>query len=282
MELVKDTVFKLQFGYTDYCAELYNYATKMDEATPDNITYCTLSSDDVGTALRNDLSFLVGNQLMMFSEAQSTYPYNMSMRMLFYCTEVYKRLLRERKLSIYHAPAFKVPTPRFCVICTGKSPAEPVMQLSDMYEIQCPFGENLELCVKVVHAEDIETDMDVPTCLREYLTFCQIYDALRTEHNDWDKHTIVREVKRLCLMQGVLKRVLSEYGKEFDDCVGAWYSKEEELDWEREHAREEGRAEGKREVVESIAAAVRAGVSPEEVIQKLLGGGNVQRMNLGQ
>lgn len=64
--------------------------------------------------------------------------------------------------------------------------------------------------------------------------------------------------------------------------MGAWYSKEEELNWEREHAREEGRAEGKREVVESIAAAVKAGASPEEVIQRLLGGGNVQRMNLGQ
>lgn len=252
-------------------------------------------------ALRNDLSFLVGNRLVMFSEAQSTYPHNMPLRLLFYCAEVYRRILRQSKVSIYHTPNLKIPAPRFCVLCTGKAPVADTLKLSDMFETGDRWGEGMELYARVIRLGDFSSTWDAPQCLNDYTAFCRIYDSVRAASSGLDKHAVVREVKRLCLAQGVLERVLTEHGKEFDVCVSGWITREEELDFEREAARAEGRkaglaegraegreaglVEGQQRLLKIIAEAAKHGLSTAELLKLLQSDqqkGGVNTLQLGQ
>ena len=98
------------------------------------------------TAFRCDLSFIVGDDLVVIVEHQSTINLNMPIRLLLYIAKLYENILDEN--SRYNRGLKKIPTPRFAVLYNGKEPfpERSELKLSDAYILK-DSGIHLELRV---------------------------------------------------------------------------------------------------------------------------------------
>ena len=87
---VKDSVFSDLFGIKRYLLQLYRTLHPEDETTAEDdlvdVTIDNVLTDD----LYNDLSFMVGDRLMVLVEAQSTWTANIVVRALLYLAQVWK------------------------------------------------------------------------------------------------------------------------------------------------------------------------------------------------
>ncbi|MCL2772803.1 MAG: Rpn family recombination-promoting nuclease/putative transposase [Oscillospiraceae bacterium] len=83
----KDSVFTRLFGEKDKLAELYN-AINGTKYTPDDITITTLENV-IFIGRVNDISFTIGDRLIVLIEHQSTVNPNMPLRCLLYIARHY-------------------------------------------------------------------------------------------------------------------------------------------------------------------------------------------------
>ena len=78
---VKDSVFCDLFSIPEYLLQLYRALHPEDtETDQDDLTIITLSSTFI-RAMYNDLGFLAGNRLIILVEEQSSWSYNLPIRM---------------------------------------------------------------------------------------------------------------------------------------------------------------------------------------------------------
>ncbi|GHU79592.1 hypothetical protein FACS189462_5300 [Spirochaetia bacterium] len=66
----------------------------------------------------NDISFVIADTLIVLIEHQSTINENMPIRLLFYITEIYKKLTGDE--DIYRERKIPLPRPEFIVLYTGR------------------------------------------------------------------------------------------------------------------------------------------------------------------
>jgi len=151
----KNSVFSLLFGNPEALRELYSAieGVVLPPDTPIDINTLTgaLYMDQI-----NDLSFTVGNLLVVIMEHQSTINPNMPLRLLMYIAYIYEKIIN-RKL-LYRTKLEKIPTPEFIVLYNGKEPYpdRSTLKLSDAFKDACgllgvknPAPPPLELVVQV-------------------------------------------------------------------------------------------------------------------------------------
>ncbi len=147
----KDTVFADLFSEdeTSKANFLSLYNALFDTNLTDEATLQNIRLDQVlYNSLRNDVSFLVDNRLIILAEHQSTINENMPLRFLEYVARLYERTQNPK--NRYLRKLVKIPKPEFFVFYNGEEeyPVEKILKLSDAF---LPEGSDvsLELIVKV-------------------------------------------------------------------------------------------------------------------------------------
>jgi hypothetical protein len=131
--------------------------------------------------INNDLSFTIGDNLVILIENQATINMNMPLRLLMYVARVYEGLLPRR--AVYAQKMVKVPRPEFIVLYNGKDemPDRLELRLSDAFR-EANTKEVLELTLTVYninpgHNEDIRKSSE---SLFNYSTFVAMAPGTRT------------------------------------------------------------------------------------------------------
>jgi hypothetical protein len=209
---------------------------------------CTLS-DVLFMDRVNDLSFTVGNRVLMFFEHQSTLSDNFPLRYLLYCGRVYEQIIANE--AIYHHKLIKIPTPEFIVLYNGIEPfpntsGKKIYKLSDAFAI-APETMPLELIVTAYDINDGKSSELLGKCktLREYSVF--IAKIRELQNSGTPREIAVKNAVKHCINNNVLAEYLQEKGSEVCNMLlQEWNWDLAEKVW-REEAREDGLQEGRQE-----------------------------------
>jgi predicted transposase/invertase (TIGR01784 family) len=251
----KDSVFSSLFSDPDILRELY-CALKDVSLPPDvPITINTLKNVLFMDRI-NDISFEIGDKLVVLIEHQSTINPNIALRFLMYISRVYEKILEPKKL--YSTKRRLIPRPEFFVLYNGAAeyPDETILKLSDSYEDIASLGlseddiPRLELIVKVVNINHGRNEEKVKKCitLADYSAF--VGKVHEYEKEGLGREEAIKKAIKYCLERDILKKFLEENSTEvlnmlltewnWDDAKQVWH--------------EEGREEGREEVIRNALA----------------------------
>ena len=274
----KDSVFSFLFSDFDNLRELYS-AIEGVSLPPDAKIDINTLSDMLFMEQINDLSFTVGNRLIVLIEHQSSINPNMPLRLLEYIAHVYEKIINRRKL--FHSKLEKIPTPEFIVLYNGKEeyPDHKELRLSDAFIDAADLrgknlGKSLELVVQVYNINYGHNHQILEKCealggysffvgkVREYQKVLPFEEAFK------------RAIK-YCIEHNILKQFLENHGSEvYSMALCGWDIEEARVAW-REEAREagleEGREEGREEEREVIARNALAKGIPLDLIHEITG-----------
>ncbi|MDR3355568.1 MAG: Rpn family recombination-promoting nuclease/putative transposase [Spirochaetaceae bacterium] len=243
----KDSVFSLLFSDPDTLRELYGAleGVTLDKKIP--VTINTLS-DVLYMERYNDISFTVGNKLVVLIEHQSSVNPNMPLRLLLYIARVYEKII-ERK-SLYRETPLKVPRPEFFVLYNGLKPYpdQATLRLSDAFERPEGLGgaglpAELELIVKVYNINKGHNEGIVKKCavLSGYSVFI---DKIRENRQTMALEGAMKAAIGYCIEHNVLSEFLMERSSEvINMLLTEWNWDDAREVWQQE-ARAEGRMEG--------------------------------------
>jgi hypothetical protein len=282
----KNSVFSLLFSDPETLRELYGAleGVILDKDIP--ITINTLS-DVLYMERYNDISFTVGNKLVILIEHRSTINPNMPLRILLYIARIYEKLIDSK--SLYRETLLKIPLPEFIVLYNGPKPYpdQSLLKLSDAFEnaeglAAAGLPAELELTVKVYninkgHNEDITRKCETLKgysifidTIREYRAAMPLEDAMKAGINYCVEHNILSKFLPEHSSE-VITMLLTEWN--WDDAKEVW--QQEAAEKAREEGRSEGRTEGwakgRTEGTKEIAKkALAEGVSLE-FVRKITG-----------
>ncbi|MDR0908270.1 MAG: Rpn family recombination-promoting nuclease/putative transposase [Spirochaetaceae bacterium] len=280
----KNSVFTLLLGQDkDALREIYGAIEGVFIDPNFEVTVDTL--DDVLFMDRNnDISFEIGDKLVILMEHQSSINPNMPLRMLFYIARIYENIIKRMKggeKKIYSSAEIKVPRPEFIVLYNGEAPYpdEAVVKLSSLFADTVFMNLDnapripLELSVKIYNINEGHNSKMVRknAKLKGYSIFIgkvrEFTEELRIAGNhekptDEDKREGIKRAVKWCIENGVLKDFMLEHGKE----VGSMLWTEWNWDDAKEVWQEEAKAEGR---MEDVTKLLKYGLTPEQVSEAL-------------
>ena len=262
---IRDTVFCHFMSNESHLLSLCNALNDAGYDESSNITINTLEGSFFSN-IKNDISFLLNNLMVVLIEHQTTINPNMPLRFLSYVDELYKRYTSTSHKKIYGDDLLKIPAPEFYVFYDGNdiSFEQQTLKLSDAFETQ---SDKLELTVHVYNLADGMNDELKRKCLPigEYSIFSNAYKHFRQQKMEID-HAVDAAVK-YCLENNVMVDYLKNNQKEVIDMFGFEWNEKEEREALLEIGEERGRLEGK---IESIKELMRnLNLSPEKAMTAL-------------
>ncbi len=276
-------MFRDLFGTEEnkrYALSLYNALAGTGYDDPGELELNTLD-DVIFMGVRNDVSFLVGDELVLW-EHQSSPNANMPLRGLLYFARLYdEHLGRLGPRTVFRRGLVELPTPRFVVFYNGggERPARYEMRLSDAFAGNDPAVEVVATVVNVNEGRNPELEAAC-AALAGYA-----FLVARVRERVSDGMPLGEAVERAiceCMDRGHLVEYLSEkkaqfastFMTEWDEEVFRQNLAEEERaeGYTEGHAegyaegRMEGYAEGREETASRMAdLLMQAGVDPEAV-----------------
>ena len=217
---IKDSVFTNLFQDKKYLLQLYKTLhpedTQVSEDALSDITIHNIMTNDV----YNDVGFMVGEKLLILTEAQTTWTENIAVRILIYLMVTYQDYIKKTKQNAYRSKKIKLPRPELYVIYTGdrKERTEYISLADEFFEGQKTF---LDAKIKVLYGSG-QGDI-----ISQYVTFTKVYDEQRKLHGRTRK--AVTETIRICKDKNVMKEYLEEREKEVENIMLAMYDEKEIL-----------------------------------------------------
>ena len=217
---IKDSVFTNLFQDKKYLLQLYKTLhpedTQVTEDALSDITIHNIMTNDV----YNDVGFMVGEKLLILTEAQTTWTENIAVRILIYLMVTYQDYIKKTKQNAYRSKKIKLPRPELYVIYTGdrKERTEYISLADEFFEGQKTF---LDAKIKVLYGSG-QGDI-----ISQYVAFTKVYDEQRKLHGRTRK--AVTETIRICKDKNVLKEYLEEREKEVENIMLAMYDEKEIL-----------------------------------------------------
>ena len=192
--------------------------------------------------VRNDVSFVLDDKLVLLLEHQSTINPNMPVRFLDYIVGLYQLQIEPRlKLS---QRKVSLPEPEFYVIYNGKAsyPARKELRISDLFKSNKNKTPQLELIVQVININDPDNKDFLESCslLNGYKKFIEKVEKYKALYGDKGYIMAIEE----CIKEGM---EISEYLKRKMKEVVEMLTAEHSYTLELEASREDGRIEGIRE-----------------------------------
>jgi hypothetical protein len=131
----KDTCFRFIFNRPEWALDLYNALRGTDHRDPSEIEFTTIG-DFLFMGMRNDVSFFIGSELMLW-EHQSTYSPNLPVRIIPYLGAAFGKYLSSSGIDYYGTELKPIPVPLCYCFYNGeqKRPKTEVLKLSDAYNI---------------------------------------------------------------------------------------------------------------------------------------------------
>ena len=262
---IRDTVFCHFMSNESHLLSLCNALNDTGYDESSDITINTLEGSFFSN-IKNDISFLLNNLMVVLIEHQTTINPNMPLRFLSYVDELYKRYTSTSHKKIYGDDLLKIPAPEFYVFYDGNDTSfeQQTLKLSDAFETQ---SDKLELTVHVYNLADGMNDELKRKCLPigEYSIFSNAYKHFRQQKMEID-HAVDAAIK-YCLENNVMVDYLKNNQKEVIDMFGFEWNEKEEREALLEIGEERGRFEGK---IESIKELMRnLNLSPEKAMTAL-------------
>ena len=262
---IRDTVFCHFMSNESHLLSLCNALNDTGYDESSDITINTLEGSFFSN-IKNDISFLLNNIMVVLIEHQTTINPNMPLRFLSYVDELYKRYTSTSHKKIYGDDLIKIPAPEFYVFYDGNDTSfeQQTLKLSDSFETQ---SDKLELTVHVYNLADGMNDELKRKCLPigEYSIFSNAYKYFRQQKMEID-HAVDAAIK-YCLENNVMVDYLKNNQKEVIDMFGFEWNEKEEREALLEIGEERGRLEGK---IESIKELMRnLNLSPEKAMTAL-------------
>lgn len=253
----KDHVFVDIFNQPKYCLELFNAlhpeATDITEADIQNITISHVIVDKP----YNDLGFTVRDKLLVLVEAQSTWSYNILVRLLLYFADTLLGIIKEHESwDIHNTGKLPLPVPEFYVIYTGERRNVPE-QISLRRDFFNDGAASIDLEARVISTESTE---DI---IGQYIIFAHVYDQ-QVKLYGRDRKA-AEETVRICKDRGVLREYLEAHEKEVINSMIMLFEQEEAVKRYGNRMRSEGRGEGK---IATLAELVNDGTMTVEQAAK--------------
>lgn len=202
----KDSVFTKLFSDTGNILELYKQLHPEDKTvTEKDIQLQTLSTVLIND-IYNDLGFIVNEngraKLVMLVEAQNAWNPNMTLRMLLYLAETYRRCVKDSQQSEHSNSRVKLPKPELYVVYSGnRNVPDEISFKDDFFDGDSP----VDLRIKILSRTD-------ETIYGQYIGFCKVYDEQRKQYDN--SMRCIEETIRICLEKGYLMAFLSLYKRE--------------------------------------------------------------------
>ena len=252
----KDHVFVDMFNQPKYCLELFNAlhpeATDITEADIQNITISHVIVDKP----YNDLGFTVKDKLLVLVEAQSTWSYNILIRLLLYFADTLLGIIKEHETwDIHNTGKLPLPVPEFYVIFTGekRNVPERISLLKDFFNDD---AAPIDLEARVISTESTE---DI---IGQYIIYAHVYDQQVKLYGRTRK--AAEETVRICKDRGVLKEYLGAHEKEVINSMIMLFEQEEAVKRYGNRMRSEGQ-------IATLADLVTDGILTVEQAAKKMG-----------
>lgn len=259
----KDRLFRMIFNDKEKLLELYNAMNRSDYTDASELQVVTLENA-IYLSMKNDMAYVLHDELFLY-EQQSTKNANMPLRCLFYASDTYSVLVKDKNL--YGTKMLPLPSPTFVVFYNGKQKMdeEGELRLSDAF-VKKQEIPNLEVIVKVKNINMGNSRELFEKCrsMRDYMIFV---DKVRRYSQEQPLEDAVERTIRECMEEDVMADFLKRNRAEVVKMCLYEYDEERQ----REFDREEGREEGRQELLEEqIRANVKKGYS-KEMIADFLG-----------
>ncbi len=203
----KDRLFRFLFQEKKDLLDLYNAVNESFYTDPNELEIITLD-DVIFMKMKNDLSFMISDQLNLY-EHQSTFSPNMPLRGLLYFARQYEGLIAQRKDNMYGSKLIMLPTPKYVVFYNGKDRQEDKSELllSDAFEAGpgsgCLECQALMLNINRGHNKEL---MERCRRLWEYSEFVsEVNENLR---QNMSPKTAIMKAIDTCIQSGILEDVL--------------------------------------------------------------------------
>ena len=276
---VKDSIFLDLVEFQENKLEFFRALhPESKDVTMDDITPVTLNPVILNSPY-NDIGLLVKgkesgekpsrpgeSKLLILAEAQSTWSFNILLRMFMYTTATWQSYIHDNNLNVYSSRPLDIPKPEFYVIFTGSRKIK-----SDVITMKTDFWSDpnvkMDLEAKVIWAEK---KGDV---IGEFIILSHVFDEQTRLYGRSVK--AVDNTIRICIEMGILVEYLSYRKKEVERIMMRMFEQEHVVEMyglEREReGREEGKKIGKKiGIIEGAIGVYRdIGTSIEETVQKI-------------
>ena len=274
----KDSVFTALFKDVNNVYRLYKELHTDDTTTTvDDIQIDTLETILIND-IRNDLGFLVNNngkaEYILLMEAQTKWTENMTLRILFYLVESYRRYLIKTEQSEHSSTKVHLPKPELYVVYTGNSG-----KVSDEISFRNTYFDGvapIEVVVKVLKV------LDKNTLYGQYIAFSKVYDGQRKIYKN--KIECIRNTLDICIKEGYLRDFLEQHRQEVVTMLSSLFDELAQREQYDIAVKAESKAEGEelgrlktlaglvKDGLLSLAeAAKRAGMTPTDFEIKTVG-----------
>jgi predicted transposase/invertase (TIGR01784 family) len=240
---IKDTVFRRLFGDVPAVLELYNAIAETSYKQEDEVSIVTLENPAYLTPI-NDISFKIGNKLVVLIEHQSTVNANMPLRMLLYIARVYEQILDEA--DKYRCNLRPIPRPDFIMLYNGTDelPDKIILKLSDMF-IDCEMEHpvNLELVVRVYNINNGRN----PEIARRSATlngYVVFVSKVREYEKAMEREPAIDRAMEECIKECLLVDFLQKHRKAVKNMLTAEWKLEDAVKVSREEGEAIGEARG--------------------------------------
>jgi len=268
----RNTVFRLYFNDEQRLKEVAGALHGRSYAR-DPLKIVTLDGTFL-SQIKNDISFLLAQQHLIFMEHQSTANKNMALRCLYYVCEQWRQYVPAKKL--YQNTRIELPAPEFHVFYSGDGdmPETYRMKLSDAYR-KPESDENINLELKVcfhnISYDEAKILLQKSRTLHDYSFFIDRIKKNMT--SGMARAQAIREAMRYCEEHDIMAEFLQQHEREVVDMVNfEWNQKDFEeaiLEEGIERGMKRGRAEGCEEGKVAIVLEMLRDKLPLETIARL-------------
>ena len=254
----KDRLFRLIFNDRKKLLELYNAVNESNYTNPDELEITTIE-DAVYMGMRNDLSFIIGDEMNLY-EHQSTFSPNLPLRGVFYFSSVYKAYIEPVKHKLYSDSKLKIPFPQYIIFYNGieKKPERQELKLSTLFigngKGKAPALECTALVLNVNYGQNKEL-MERCRTLKEYAQFIAI---IRRNLAEGMKHQeAVEQAVDECIRNDILAEILRKNRSEIVNSILTEWDENEYREFLKEESWKEGHESGK---LEGKIEGIREGI----------------------
>jgi predicted transposase YdaD len=267
----KDSVFTAFFSGKPKLLELYN-AIADTNYPPDTDVQINTLKNVLFTGLVNDISFLLGDILVILMEHQSTINPNMPVRFMLYIAQIYERILDA--YNLYRRKLIKIPRPEFITLYNGKEniPDRTVLRLSDAFK-NASGKISMELQVTIYNINHGRNNqiMNRSRSLADYAAFIakiREYQTMGQSLEDAIKDAVI-----FCVEHEIMKDFLEKHRSEVLNMLNVEFKMEDALAVRYEEGLEKGLEEGLEKGWEkgarALAELIEKGYSVNEALELL-------------
>ena len=271
--LYKARLFVMIFEDKRKLLELYNAISGKHYEDPELLEINTLENA-IYMSMKNDLSFLIDARLSLY-EHQSTYSPNLSLRFLFYLSDMFSGMTMDANL--YGTKRVVLPVPRFVVFYNGEAdqPDRQILKLSDLYTVK-EEEPMLDLKVLVLNVNQGHNPELMEAC-RTLWEYAEYTERVRKYAKEQPIAEAVERTITECIQEGILKEFLEKNRREAKNVSIYEYDQEKHIRQEREEAWEAGRADQLKELIrkklakgKTLPEIAEALEEDEDTIRKLM------------